>query len=440
MKKKWICLLLLVTLLVMGLIGCKENNSSSSTQDSTVQNSSDDSSEVMKVMCVGTAADSYTKTYQEIADEFSSNNEYGVKVEVEFYEIELYKTKLTTLMAANNVEDIFYTYELGFLRPFVEAGKVYCLQEAMDADPEWKESFLHGLLEPLSFDGKLYAIPTQSAFCVMFYNKQIFKDNGVSVPTTYEEFLNVCETLKNNGVTPMALSGAVAWIPAQFIQQLSNGIGGMELYNGICSGTRKWNDPDNVKAAKEAQAMVEKGYFTDGMLGMPLEEARFRFMNGETAMYFMGTWDVSTLLSENCAVRDHIGAFILPAKNPEHNNIVVGSVNASFAIAENCENKEAAVTFLKYLTSPPIAEKVLYETGRLPSIRIEVDKSKLAPLISEVMGLSEKFRGFTPWWDRVFGGGEGVEFNNTCVAVVAGKDPQEVFDELQAFAEQNVKR
>lgn len=440
MQKKRICLLLLATLLIVGLIGCSGNNTSSPSQDSNTKNDSNSSTQELKVICVGTEADSYTKIYQGIADEFSSNNEYGVKVKFEFYENEQYKTKLTTLMAANNVEDIFFTWELGFLKPFVEAGKVYSLQEAMDSDSEWKARFLEGVLEPLTFDGKLYAVPTQTTFCVMFYNKQIFEDNGLSIPTTYEEFLNVCETLKNNGITPMSLGGSDAWIPAQFVQQITNGIAGIELYNGICDGTRKWNDPAHIEAAKEVQAMIEKGYFQDGMIGMSPEEARSLFMNGKAAMYFMGCWEVSTFISDDCPIKDYVGAFILPAKNAEHNYINVGSVDTSFAISENCKNKEAAVAFLKYYTSSSAQEKLLYEAGRLPSTKIEVDESKVAPLVSEVISISEKFKGLTPWWDRVFGAGEGVEFNNTCTAVFAGEDPQERFDALQAFAEENANR
>lgn len=440
MIKKRGLLVLLTILLVIGLIGCSEGSSSSTTQDSAGRGDSEEDSVLLKVMCVGTAADGYTKTYQEIADEFSANNEYGAKVEFEFYENEQYKTKLTTLMAANDVRDIFFTWELDFLRPFVEGGKVYSLQEAMDADPEWKESFLDGVLEPLTFNGELYAVPSQTTFCVMFYNKRIFEENGVTVPTTYEEFLDVCETLKNNGVTPMALAASDAWIPAQFVQQISNGIAGIDLYDGICEGTRKWNDPAHIEAAKEAQTLVEKGYFQDGMLGMSPEEAKSMFMNGKAAMFFMGVWEVSSFIGEDCAERDNISAFILPAINPEHNYINVGSVDSSFAIAETCENKEAAVAFLKHYTAEPAQQKRLYEAGRLPSTKIQIDESKVLPLVQEVIALSEEFKGLTPWWDRAFGAGEGVEFNNTCLAVFGGEDPQESFDALQSFADQNADR
>ena len=296
MRKKLIGIISLSVLTMIALVGCgKEIKNDQGMENGGKQESQKvtDKGDTLTVMCVGTAADAYKDTYQAIADEFSKNNEYGVNVKYEFYENEQYKTKLTTLMASNSVPDIFFTWELSYLQPFVEGGKVFSLQEAMDQDEEWKNSFSEGVLEPLTFDGELYAIPTQKSFCVMFYNKKIFTDNGLTVPTTYEEFIEVCDTLVTNGETPMALAATDAWIPAEFIQQISNGIEGMDLYDGIIKGNKKWNDAVHVKAATEAQIMIDKGYFQDGMLGMSAEEARSQFMNGKTAMYFMGAWEAS---------------------------------------------------------------------------------------------------------------------------------------------------
>ena len=58
----------------------------------------------------------------------------------------------------------------------------------------------------------------------------------------------------------------------------------------------------------------------------------------------------------------------------------------------------------------------------------------------DVLNISNAQVGLTPWWDRQFGAGEGVEFNNTCVAVLGGEDAQTAFDSLQQFAEDNAGR
>lgn len=435
-KKTWSKKVLGLTMsCVLGaglLAGC--GGSSSSSEKSAGSKSSDE----LTIMCVGTEADTYLDAYQKIAESFSKDNEYGVTVNFEFYENEQYKTKLTTLMASNSVPDLFFTWELSYLQPFVEGGKVADLTSYLEEDSEWKDSFAGGTLEPLTYDEKVYAVPTQKSLCVMFYNKQLFEQNGVSVPTTYDEFLKACETLKGNGVTPMALGGSDAWIPGQFMQQLSNGIAGMDLYDGIAAGETAWNDKANVESGEELQKIADAGYFQDGYIGMDQNEARAQFLNGKTAMYFMGAWDCSTVAESD--IGENAGAFILPAKNPEYDNISVGSVDTSFAVAETCKNKDAAVAFLKYWTSAEQEAELLYDQGRIPASVFDVDESKLNPLVAEVIELSNQQTGLTPWWDRAFGAGEGTEYNNTSVAICGGEAAQSAFDTLQQFAKDNAER
>ena len=433
------CLFMAMMLTVLAISGCSNSSSGESGQES--QKSNDDSSggEVMKIMSVGTETDQYTATMRELAKEFSENNEYGVTVEFELYENEQYKTKMTTLMASNAVTDIFFTWELGYLEPFVSSGKVMSLQDALDADPEWRDSFLEGVLDYFTYDGEVYAIPSQIAYCTMFYNQDIFEQYDLEVPQTYEDFLNICETLKAAGVTPMTLAGSEAWIPAQFISQLALGIGGDKTYENIMNGTEAWNNNAYKQAAEEAQKMVEKGWFTDGMLAMTYDEAIMKLNNGEAAMYFMASWDASGFVVDSCPIKDSIGTFNMPAMNPEYNHLVVGSADTAYAISKNCSNPEAAVAFLKYITSKDWQERDLIRNAKMPTVIFDIDESQLTPLVSDIVNNLKDAQVF-PWWDRVFGSGEGESFNNACLAVFGGEDVDTAFGELQVQIEANAQR
>lgn len=432
MKKKWIAFLLTTIMAGSVLAGCGEEGTSKD------EGKGSKDKDTITVMCVGTEADTYLDAYNSIAEKFSEDNEYGVDVKIDFYENEQYKTKLTTLMASNATPDIFFTWELSYLQPFVEGGKVADITSYLEEDTQWKNSFADGTLELLSYDGKNYGIPTQKSLCVMFYNKQIFEENNVEVPTTYEEFLTVCQTLKDNGVTPMSMCGTDAWIPAQFVQQIAGGMAGTELFNKVCGGEEKWNNETHIKASEEVKKMADKGYFQEGYIGMGPEESTDLFTSGQTAMYFQGAWDADKV--SKSSIGENAGAFVLPAYDEQYSNISVGSVDTSFAVSENCKNKDAAVAFLKYWTSQENEDMLLYENGRIPAGNYEIDESKLSPLMGDVLNISNTQRGLTPWWDRQFGAGEGVEFNNTCVSVLGGEDAKTAFDALQQFAEDNADR
>ena len=92
MKKKIVAVMLsALTAGSLLLTGCGGGSSSSGDSGSGGSGGGD----TLTVMCVGTEADTYIDGYNAIAEKFSEDNEYGVTVEIEFYENEQYKTKLT---------------------------------------------------------------------------------------------------------------------------------------------------------------------------------------------------------------------------------------------------------------------------------------------------------------------------------------------------------
>ena len=133
MKKKWIAFLLTTIMAGSVLAGCGEEGTSKE------EGKGSKDKDTITVMCVGTEADTYLDAYNSIAEKFSEDNEYGVDVKIDFYENEQYKTKLTTLMASNATPDIFFTWELSYLQPFVEGGKVADITSYLEEDTQWKE-------------------------------------------------------------------------------------------------------------------------------------------------------------------------------------------------------------------------------------------------------------------------------------------------------------
>ena len=89
----------------------------------------------------GGTNDVFAEAVQKEIDKFNADNEYNVEIQLECYSNDNYKTKLTTLMASNSQPDIFYTWEAGYLQPFVEGGKVYPVGDIFNEDEEWNSVF-----------------------------------------------------------------------------------------------------------------------------------------------------------------------------------------------------------------------------------------------------------------------------------------------------------
>lgn len=433
-----------MVLIVLALLaGCGTAETAAPAKEEGTEATQEKPAEVqqMTAMFLGTTQDAAVlDIIQQVTDEFNANNPYNVEFSFETYGNEEYKTKLATVMAADDAPDVFFTWSAGFLKPYVEGGRVYEIGQLLNADEAWEGRFNEGVFGPVTYDGKIYAVPHGQTVAVMYYNTRLFEENGVDVPTTYEELLKAVDTFKAKGIVPISLPTQDAWIAGQFLQQLANGVGGIDLFDGTVTGTVKWNDPAYVKAGSLLQELVNHGAFQDGFLGMTYDEGRQIFGQEEAAMFYMGSWDINALSDPELPVSKNIGVFNIPPSADGTGNVALGDVDQALAIGANTANPEAAAAYIKMFSDVAAQEAYAYNANYLISTNTPLDETKLSPLFLEVLTTQQEFTGVTPWFDRVFGAGEGVEFNNAAVAIAAGTDPAEQMDVLQQFAEDNAER
>lgn len=391
---------------------------------------------VLTFMAVGGSNEqAFTDVIKAAADKFNAGNEFNAKINLEWYENEQYKTKLATLMTQNDVTDIFFTWEAGYMKDYVESEKVYSLSDALKADPEWMDRFNDGAFDAVTYNDEIYAVPMGQAIIPIYYNTEIFAQNNLEVPKTWDEFVNVIITLKGAGVVPLSMACQDAWVPAQFMLELSGGVAGKELFEDIVNGKTTWDDPRYVETGKVFQELVGLGAFPESFLGLAYDEGRTLFTSEKAAMYSMGTWDTSAVI-EGMGGPDKIGVFMMPAKNPDNNDVHIASVEKLFAVSEKCENKEAALGFIKLLSDPEIQEKYVVDCGALSATNTKIDTSKVDPVTAKIMELQGQVKKALTPMDRQFGANVGGEFNNISLAIAGGKDPQEQFAALQSYAEQ----
>lgn len=397
--------------------------------------------EMTLMMISGTTHNLINAELKRLTTEFSSNNAYNTTIKHETFESEQYKSKIATLMASNAQPDIFFTWEAGFLRPFVEGGKVYPVGDALNKDSEWKGRFLDGVFGPLTYkDGKIYGVPNTMQLGVAFYNTKIFADNKLQEPKTWDEFMNACETIKKAGIIPMTLPSQKSWIASELMQEIANGVGGADLFNKISSGKTTWDEARFVQAAQIFQSLVTKGYFQPGFLGMTNDEGRDLFKNEKAAMYFIGSWDLPTLINPEFPVADSLGVFKLPSANSENSGTVLGSVGYCFGISASAKNIQGATAMVRMLSNPDVQQRLAYDNKLNLATNVKLDATKLDKITMEMQDILSKTTTLTPWYDRVFGAGEGTEFNNAAVAIAAGKSPAEQMKALEAFAVANGAR
>jgi raffinose/stachyose/melibiose transport system substrate-binding protein len=136
----------------------------------------------------------------------------------------------------------------------------------------------------------VYGVAVLGAYTVgLYYNRDIFAKYGLTPPKTAAELFVIAKTLKAKGVTPMIAPSQDGVIPAFLYMLAASSILGPDGLTAVRNGTRKFTDPDVLKAAYFLRDLYP--YLQEGALGMPYIEGKALFALGKGAMMEGGSAD-----------------------------------------------------------------------------------------------------------------------------------------------------
>jgi ABC-type glycerol-3-phosphate transport system substrate-binding protein len=222
-----------------------------------------------------------------------------------------------------------------------------------------------------AIDGKTYIPPTNSQILpLVYYNKKIFADNGIAVPTDYAGFVSTVKALKAAGVVPIELAGAEGWSASMPLVALASAdvLGKdpkwiQERYDGSV----KFTDANFVAAIQKERDLIELGAYDPAALSVDFGTANSNFIGGKSGMYIMGSWFTgSSYLTPEQS--DNIGAFPFPTD--DGSLVVPFNVGGTTSVASQSAHVDKAIEFAKAWSLAPENLKVLIETdGAFPMFK-----------------------------------------------------------------------
>jgi raffinose/stachyose/melibiose transport system substrate-binding protein len=217
-----------------------------------------------------------------------------------------------------------------------------------------------------TYQGKTYGVVSGTYQEGVFYNKATFAKYGLSVPTTYSQFLTVLQTLKSKGVTPMFVGlGNVGPVYLQFIYYelmidlwYPNAPGG-NLATALETGAAKWTDPEFATVMNEEKTLAQ--YLEPSYTGVPWESMPGDFAKGDAAMLLDGSWDLPLVQQANPSLQ--VGFFPLPGSNTAANNQPYVGDNLTFSVLRSSHNLPAAMAWLNFFSQASNYEGYVNTTG-----------------------------------------------------------------------------
>ncbi len=340
---------------------------------------------------------------QQAVDRYLADNP-DVNVEVVVNQNDPYKTRIRTAMGAGDTPCIYASWGGGPLYEYIQAGHALDLTPYLMTD-DYVERFLPASLSNVTFDEKMYGIPVENtAVAVVWYNETIFERFDLTPPETWDELMDVAQTLLDNGIKPFALANRTKWTSSMYYMYLVDRLAGPGAFARAATRTGgSFNDPVFVQAGEMVQDLVRMGAFNDGFNGLDYDTGQSRMlMYGEVAaMELMGTWNLSTVQAENPDFFAQMDFFPFPAVTDGAGDPgnVVGTVGDNYYhIAPSCPHPDEAFELLTYLIDDE-SVAVRVENGRIPPVR-GVSSQLENPLMQDIMAMVENASSVQLWYDQ----------------------------------------
>jgi multiple sugar transport system substrate-binding protein len=294
---------------------------------------------------------------QQWSDYIAGGKHADPKVEVSFSgpPINDYYTKLPTVMKSSSAPCLV-TFQNGRVNPYVQG--LEPLDDLAKKNNVDLSAYSSAMLEQLSVDGKLYAIPFNGGPNVIFYNKKLFQAAGVADPGidwTVDDFIAAAKATTKNGVYGFAIG------------QGSTPISTLMAANGHPYADKngpKLDDPNFHDALQLLVDLADKY-----KVAKPLEAAAGgtfpdidAFSTGQAAMELEGLWDLQH--EQQTLGKDNVGIAVIPSKSGKSKGFISGS---GFGMTKTCGDKQKAFEAIKAMTSKSGLEFVTKSQASVPA-------------------------------------------------------------------------
>ncbi|NIM93102.1 MAG: extracellular solute-binding protein [Anaerolineales bacterium] len=205
-------------------------------------------------------------------------------------------------------------------------------------DEGWTDVYPADLIEILSYDGEIWSVPVNIHRAnVLWYNKAIFADNGLTPPTSIGDFFTVAETLEAAGVTPLALGES--WTVVHLFETVLLGSIGPDAYIGLWNGETDWSTTEVTQALENFNTMLN--FVNEDFAALSWDQATQLVIDGTAAMNIMGDWAEGYFKAQGWTPDVEFGWAASPGS--------AGSFDAlsdSFGLPKDAPNRDAVVAWL----------------------------------------------------------------------------------------------
>ena len=365
--------------------------------------------------------------------------ETGIKVDYQIVPSDQYESLLMTKLNTGECADLFG----GQSSQFSIVTQFNVEKNAVDLSSEsWAANVDPAAAAELSVNGKLYGQPVQdvSAVWALAYNRALFEELGLEIPTTYDELCSVCDKLMEAGIIPIYECVSDGWLHTLWLENAVAATKANGAYpEALNNNTDTFAGNEQMKTIlTQIKDMVDRGYWGDNYMSNQHADAAASIASGEYAMVVynqgLGT-EVNAIDSSFDA--DNIGYFVMPLCDNQSLN--VNYCGPSRFIYSGSENVEAAKKYLEFMASEESLAYMTENVGKFNQLPYTNAPSAYSDVVQEfydrypekVAVFQASVKYFNPQW---------MDMGANISAMLLGEmTPDEVLAEIDKLRAEQAK-
>lgn len=335
-----------------------------------------------------TNADKYRKYVRQWEDE--TGNEIN---DISMTADDSYKTRVIMEFQSGAEPDVLFFFNGVDADELVENRRVVSIDEIREEYPEYAANMKEGMMAESEKDGRVYCVPVNGYWEGLFVNTAICADAGVPVPgpdTTWEEFTDICEAIKDAGYIPIAAS--LAEIPHYWFEFCIYNHQTPENHLTVPESVSDAAGTAWIQGLSDIKDMYERGFFPENTLSTSDEECLKAFVGGRAAFLLDGSWRLGAVEAEIGNSQDYCITFV-PGTSSRKATDIIGGLSSGYYITRkawnNPEKREAAVRFVEFMTSDEVVSDFAQITATALTNGVTVDTTEFSPLMISALDMTE---------------------------------------------------
>lgn len=376
MKKRLTALTLILVLLVGVLAGCGQNSDSKNSDSGNTSSEIDygviGSDPIQLTVYTYQYAESEVETLEAIAGLFEDTYD---NVTVDLINVQDYETAYKLAFDSDEGPDLVYVDDA--MQVLLERYNYLADISDMVTYYGWDKVISESALnyQNSRHAGQYYSVPYASNPRVMWYNKGIYDELNLSVPSTVAELEANCEAIKAAGYIPFeASTKSLLW----YIDEL--------LFNEVSfedlsawyylEGTADAMQAARVAAMQKIDEWIDKGYFREEILSITDDDTAFVAFAGMDCAMFYGAADMAPYF--DLVEGWDIDAFTFPTTNAGDTKIIVNATNGGWAVNSKIDpaKKAAAAAFINMFFTEEV-NRLWVEAGYFSCLSYDISDANV---------------------------------------------------------------